>query len=205
MRVSTYLFVALVALGLTSPAVADQPVKLADYFPPPESKGGWRSLLPTGGIPDDKQKEEIRLLAGIDWDKLQEAWVLNAAQEGATGLLIIRRGYVVGEWYKDCDKEKAFNIYSSSKAYTSVALGLLLANFGNLALPNGKKLTLDTKVCNEEWLPETLPLPDPRKAAITVRNLLNMASGIGGEQMPMEAPFETALGKTDGSPFAKLK
>src|SRR5262249_28623587 len=103
------------------------------------------------------------------------------------------------------DKDKTFNIYSSSKAYTSVAYGLLLADFGNPALPGGKKLTLDTKVCTQEWLPEALPLPDPRKADITVRNLLNMLSGIGGETVPNDEPFETALGKTEKSPFAKLK
>src|SRR5207244_1847580 len=68
-----------------------------------------------------------------------------------------------------------------------------------------KKLTLDTKVCNEEWLPEALPLTDPRKADITVRHLLNMASGLGSEGVPQQAPFEWSLGKVEGSPMAKLK
>jgi CubicO group peptidase (beta-lactamase class C family) len=113
---------------------------------------------------------------------------------------------VVGEWYRGCDPATKFNIYSSSKAYTSVAFGLLLADGDAGKLPGGKKLTLDTKVCNQEWLPESLPLPDPRKANITVRHLLQMASGIGGEALPAETePFEIALGKTAGSPFAKLK
>src|SRR5204862_3259578 len=88
--------------------------------------------------------------------------------------------------------------YSSSKAYTSLAFGLLLAD--------SKKLTLDTKVCNETWLPESLPLSDPRKAEITVRHLLNMASGLGTEHVPTESePFEIALGKTEKSPFRSLK
>jgi CubicO group peptidase (beta-lactamase class C family) len=205
MRIRTPFLVAFVVLGLTGPALAQEPVKLADYFPPPESKGGWRSLLPKSGLPDAKQKEQILSLAGVDFDLLKAAWEFNATQEGATGLLVIRRGYVVGEWYKDCDQQKAFNIYSSSKAYTSVAFGLILADFGNPALPAGKKLTLDTKVCNQEWLPEALPLPDPKKADITVRNLLNMLSGIGSEAVPMEAPFEWSLGKVEGAPTAKLK
>ena len=69
-----------------------------------------------------------------------------------------------------------------------------------------KKLTLDTKVCNEEWLPESLPLPDPRKAEITVRELLHMASGLGEEAIPeKDAPFEYSLGHVEKSPFAKLK
>src|SRR5206468_3515854 len=110
-----------------------------------------------------------------------------------------------GEWYKDGGRDKAFNIYSSSKAYTSVAFGLLLADSDAGKLSGGKKLTLDTKVCNEAWLPESLPLPDPRKADITVRHLLNMASGVGSEAVPAEAPFEWSLGKVEGAATAKLK
>src|SRR5262249_28087031 len=106
---------------------------------------------------------------------------------------------------KDGDHRKDFNIYSSSKSYTSLAFGLLLSDIEAGKLPADKKLTLDTKVCTKEWLPESLPLPDPRKADITLRHLLNMASGLGVEQVPMKAPFETALGKTEGSAFAKLK
>src|SRR5262249_31916399 len=183
MRILTPLLVTALALWLVSPVAAQEKAKaptLTDYFPLPESKGGWRSLLPKSGAPDAKQKQEIAAVAGVDYDKLVAAWEHNAAAEGATGLLVIRKGHIVGEWYKDCDKDKTFNIYSSSKAYTSVAYGLLLADFGNPALPGGKKLTLDTKVCTQEWLPEALPLPHPRKADITVRNLLNMLSGIGG-------------------------
>jgi CubicO group peptidase (beta-lactamase class C family) len=198
------LAVALI-VGWAPLVSAAEPAKLADYFPPAESKGGWRTLLPKTGTPDAKQKEQILAQAGIDYDKLLAAWEFNAAAEGSTGLLVIRRGYIVGEWYKECDKDKTFNIYSSSKAYTSVAFGLILADFVNSNLPNGKKLTLDTKVCNADWIPESLPLSDPRKSDITVRHLLNMASGIGSEAVPMEAPFETALGKTEKSPFAKLK
>jgi CubicO group peptidase (beta-lactamase class C family) len=197
-----------VLLLVALPALAAEPAAggtLTDYFPPPESKGGWRTLLPPTGDPDAAQKEKIRRVAGVDWDKLSAAWQANAAAGGATGLLVIRRGHVVGEWYKDCDRDKTFNIYSSSKAYTSVAYGLLLPDFGAGLLPEGKKLTLDTKVFTEEWLPEGLPPTDPRKKDITVRNLLNMLSGLGPEAVPPRAPFEWALGKTEGSPMAQLK
>jgi CubicO group peptidase (beta-lactamase class C family) len=206
MRTGIRMLSGWLFLLLALPAwAADPAIKLADYFPPPESKGGWRSLLPEKGQPDAAQKAKIRSMAGVDWDRLAAAWEFNASAEGATGLLVIRRGWIVGEWYKDCDRGKDFNIYSSSKAYTSVAFGLLLADSEAGKLPGGRKLTLDTKVCNADWLPESLPLPDPRKADITVGQLLNMASGIGSEPVPAEAPFETVLGKTEKSPFAKLK
>jgi CubicO group peptidase (beta-lactamase class C family) len=183
---------AVLFVVLTAPAVSSA----ADYFPPPESKGGWRSA-----VGDAAALAKL----GVDAAKLAEAWEFNAKAEGATGLLVIRNGTVVGEWYRGCDKATKFNIYSSSKAYTSLAYGLILGDFGG-KLPGGKSLTLDTKVCNSEWLPEALPLPDPRKANITVRHLLQMASGVGGEALPAEPePFEIALGKTEKSPFAKLK
>src|SRR5262249_29960173 len=101
---------------------------LSDYFPPPESKGGWRSLLPANGDPDADQKAKIRALAGVNWDKLKEAADLNLTAEGASALLVIRRGHVVGEWYKDCEKNQDFNIFSCSKSYTSAAFGILLAD-----------------------------------------------------------------------------
>src|SRR5256714_1892498 len=164
--------VLLAALAFPAAAAADPPA--ADYFPPPARKGGWRSAVPQKGPPDAAALEKL----GIDPVKLAAAWEYNAKAEGATGLLVIRHGQIVGEWYKDCDRTTKFNIYSSSKAYTSLAFGLLMADSSAGKLPGGKNLTLDTKVCNADWLPESLPLSDPRRADITVRHLLNMASGI---------------------------
>ena len=185
---------------------ADGPAPvLSGYFPPPEEQGGWRTLLPAEGEPDDSQKARIREVGGVDWDALEKAWAHNASAPGGTGLLVIRHGQIVGEWYKEADRTTAFNIYSSSKSYTSTAYGLILSDFGNGPLPDGKTLSLDTKVCNTEWLPESLPLPDPRKAEITVRNLLNMASGLDVQNPPeKDHPFEWALGHVDGSPMVKL-
>jgi CubicO group peptidase (beta-lactamase class C family) len=205
-----YVGLWLAVLGLVvAPGVVtagDRPgAALNSYFPAPEEQGGWRTLLPAEGEADDSQKARIREVGGMDWDALKAAWEHNAAAPGATGLLVIRRGWIVGEWYKGGDRTKAFNIYSSSKSYTSTAYGLILSDFGNGPLPGGKALSLDTKVCNAEWLPESLPLPDPRKAEITVRNLLNMASGLGEQNPPpKDHPFEWALGHVEGSPMARL-
>jgi CubicO group peptidase (beta-lactamase class C family) len=195
----------LALLALAGCATPSESGYAGPYFPPPEEKGGWRTLLPAKGDPDAAQKAAILETAGVDWDKLQKAWEFNAAAGGATQLLVIRKGHIVGEWSKDCDRKKAFNIYSSSKSYTSVAWGLLLQDSDDGKLPGGKKITLDTKVCNAEWLPESLPLPDPRKADITVRNLLNMASGLDVQNPPKEAPYEWSFGHVDGSPMVKLK
>ncbi len=193
----------------------DRPA-LVDYFPPAEDQGGWRSLLPENGDPDQQQKAAISEVAGVNWDNLQEAWRHNAAADGPSGLLVIRRGQLVGEWYKDCDRKTDFNIYSCSKAYTSTAFGMILTDFKVAASAGLKPLTLETKVCNAEWIPEALPLTDARKSEITVRHLLNMVSGLGDENPPdppggkspfepTGKPFEWLLGHVEGSPMAKLK
>jgi CubicO group peptidase (beta-lactamase class C family) len=205
MRRICWVLACWVGAGLIAPLGA-RAQALSTYFPPPESRGGWRSLLPEDGEPSAEQKSKIREVAGVDWDKLKTAWEHNAAAPGATGLLVIRRGYIVGEWYKDASRSTTYNIYSSSKSYMSTAFGLILADFGNGKLPDGRLLTLETKVCNAQWLPESLPLSDSRKADATVRNFLNMASGVGPEPVPaLDKPFEAALGHVDGSPFARLK
>src|SRR5258708_34362761 len=54
---------------------ADEPKdkKVADYFPPPESKGGGRSLLPARARPDADQKAKVPEMAGVDWEKQAHA------------------------------------------------------------------------------------------------------------------------------------
>src|SRR5262245_61171833 len=117
MRIWTWIggaclaFILLLGNGAASRA-ADAP-KLTDYFPPPESKGGWRSLLPEKADADAAAKAKIKETTGVDYDKLAAAWEHNTAAEGASGLLVIRKGYIVGEWYKDCKRDTTFNIYSS--------------------------------------------------------------------------------------------
>ncbi len=199
-----FLFAGADPTRAEAPADGSPPV-LADIFPPPEDQGGWKTLLPESGIPDDTQKAEIRKQAGVDWDKLSKAWDYNAESPGNTGFVVIRHGMIVGEWYRGGDRKTEYNIYSSSKAYTSTAFGLILSDFGADASPGGRILMLDTKVCNAEWLPESLPLSDPRKADATVRNFLNMTSGLGTEAVPASRPYEWSLGHVEGSPFAKLK
>jgi CubicO group peptidase (beta-lactamase class C family) len=179
---------------------------LSAYFPVPESLGGWRTGLPKdGGDPNRDTKDLILDRTGVDWDKLKEAWDFNTSAAGRTGLVVIRKGVIVGEWYRDCDRTTEFNIYSSSKSYLSTAFGLTLTDFGNGPLPDGRRLSLDAKVCNSDWIPESLPLTDPRKAEITVRQLLNMASGYSEENPAMDKPFEWSVGHVEGSPMVKLK
>src|SRR3712207_6536298 len=98
---------ALATLTLASAAT--------DYFPPPDTKGGWRTLDDAG---------EIRKQTGIDVSKLDEAldYVRKTSQHG--GLLVVRHGYLVYERYFGRGAREALpELASCGKAFTTVATG----------------------------------------------------------------------------------
>ncbi len=140
----------------------------AEYFPPPDSEGGWRTL---------KDPEQIRALAGMDASRLDQAVEFTGRCTQNAGLLVVRHGYLVCEKYfgrafRDANPDMA----STGKAYTSIACGIMLSEKHD-AIPDG----LDTKVFTEKYLPEAFPLDDPRKAEITLGQLLCMSAGYNGE------------------------
>jgi len=156
-------------------------VGLADdaYFPPPDSEGGWRTL---------KTAEEIRAKAGMDLQRLQRAWDFTQRCSQNSGLLVVRHGYLVFEGYVGrAQRNVNPDMASTGKAYTSIACGIMLKEFHD-KIPEG----LDTKVFTEKYLPEAFPLDDPRKANITLGQLLSMSAGYWGEG---GAPTAVVMGK----------
>ena len=147
---------------------AQIPARAADYFPPPDSDGGWRMAA------DEKQ---IRELGGMDAHALDQAFEFTLRSTPNGGLLVVRHGYLVFEKYfgrahRDANPDMA----STGKAFTSIACGIMLQEFHD-KIPAG----LDTKVFTEKYLPEAFPLDDPRKADITLGQLLCMTAGYNGE------------------------
>src|SRR5689334_3432791 len=139
-----------------------------DYFPPSDAKGGWRTLT---------DPARIEKIAGVDKQKLDEAfdYVQNTSQHG--GLLVVRHGYLVYERYFGRGNREALpELASCGKAFTSVAVGIMLKEKTRL-IPNG----LDEKVYNSKYLPAGyFPVDDPRKSEITLGQLLSMSAGIRG-------------------------
>ena len=139
-----------------------------DYFPPPDSDGGWRTV---------KDVNEARDLAGMDLHKLDQAFELTQRCTQHGGLIVVRHGYLVFEKYFGKGNRNANpDMASCGKAYTSIACGIMLQEKHD-AIPEG----LDTKVFTEKYLPEAFPLDDPRKAEITLGQLLCMTGGFHGE------------------------
>ena len=139
-----------------------------DYFPKPDSAGGWRTL---------KDAAAIRKTAGMDLAKLDQAFEYASRSSQHGGLLVVRHGWLVYERYYGRGHREA-NPASASvgKAYVSIASGIMLAE-KKAAIPDG----LDTKVYNSQYLPEAIPLDDPAKADITLGQLLSMSAGLHGE------------------------
>src|SRR3954466_10067322 len=140
----------------------------ADYFPPPDSKGGWRTL---------KDADSIRKLAGMDLARLDQAYQVTERGTQNGGLLVVRHGYLVYEkYFGRAQRNVNPDMASTGKAYTAIACGIMLQQFRD-AIPEG----LDTKVFTQKYLPEAFPLDDPHKAEITLGQLLCMTAGYHGE------------------------
>jgi CubicO group peptidase (beta-lactamase class C family) len=164
-----------------------------DYYPPAESNGGWR-------VPADAGQAQE--LAGMELEALGPARAWNAEFGVPSAIAIVRRGYLVAEWYENgTNPDSRFNIHSCTKSFTGTAYGLLFEDARRGALGEGRVINLDTRAYAH--IPEGYPLTDPRKEGITLRHLLSMSSGIPGEStgifgVQTEADvnaFEAALGR----------
>jgi CubicO group peptidase (beta-lactamase class C family) len=113
----------------------------------------------------------------MDLAKLDQAFEYAQRSSQHGGLLVVRRGWLVYErYYGRGNREANAATASVGKAYTSIACGIMLREKHD-RIPDG----LETKVFNEKYLPEALPLDDPRKAEIKLGHLLSMAAGLHGE------------------------
>ncbi|MCA1695303.1 MAG: beta-lactamase family protein, partial [Actinobacteria bacterium] len=142
-------------------------VYLWEYFPLPESKGGWRTL-------DDP--DSIRRLAGMDPDKLTKlgAW-LRQSDDRDFAAVVIRRGFIVlQEERGNSAVTDSRRVGSCSKAVCATVLAIASEQSQQGHLP--RKMSFDDHAF--DFIPGAKPLSDPRKAGITVKQLLNHTSGI---------------------------
>ncbi len=99
-----------------------------------------------------------------------EAFLDSVAEGGVDlhSLMVLRRGHVAAEaWWAPYSPERPHLLYSLSKSFAAVAVGLLVAE---------GRARLDEPLA--EIFPESLPESvSPNLAAMTVRHLLNMTTG----------------------------
>jgi CubicO group peptidase (beta-lactamase class C family) len=155
------------------------------YFPPPESKGGWRKL----DNPDD-----IRSIAGMDPDKLKalKEWLLKSDNRNFAAV-VVRRGHIVLEVERgNSAKTDSRRVASVSKAICATVLAIASEQSRHRKTP--RKMTFDDPAF--DYIPQARPLSDPRKAKITVKQLFNHTSGITPEATgaPNRGPWKHVLG-----------
>jgi CubicO group peptidase (beta-lactamase class C family) len=185
--------------GSVEQAVADTPARKSPetsvYFPPPQSKGGWRKL---------NDPNDIRRLAGMNPDKLAalKEWLFKS-DDRPFAAVVIRRGYIVLEVVRNKNAATdTGNIKSCAKAVCATVLSIASELSQQGKTP--KKMTFEDPAF--DYIPWGQPLSDPRKAQITVRQLLNHTSGITPESTgaPNRGPWQWILGHAGDPKTEKL-
>ena len=169
--------------------------KEASYFPPPESGGGWRKL-------DDPA--QIRDLARMDPAKLDDLkqWLL-ASDDRPFGAVVIRNGYIVLEVERNHSATTdTGDVKSCAKAICATVLAIASDESQKGGLP--RSMTFDDPAF--DYIPWAQPLSDPRKAQITIKQLLNHTSGITpeGYGVSNRQTWEYILGHSGDGKTAKL-
>jgi CubicO group peptidase (beta-lactamase class C family) len=150
------------------------------YFPPPDRDGGWREA---------KEAKAMREQAGMDLSKLEPAYAVTERSTANGGLVVVRNGWLVFEkYFGKASRNANPDMASTGKGFCSIACGIMLEEF-KAKIPQG----LDTKVFNEKYLPQAMPLDDPRKAQLTLGQLLCMTGGYWGEG---QTPSGMIMGKS---------
>lgn len=179
---------------LTSSPSHPAPEKAA-YFPLPESQGGWRKV---------EDADTIRRLAGMDPDKLAglKTWLLGS-DDRRFAAVVIRSGRIVLEIERgNSAKTDARRVASVSKAVCATVLAVASELSQQGKTP--RRMTFDDPAF--QFIPWAQPLSDPRKATITVKQLLNHTSGISPEATGShnEGTWEYLLGHTGDERTARL-
>jgi CubicO group peptidase (beta-lactamase class C family) len=142
------------------------------YFPEPESQGGWR------------KNTDPDFLISLDLNPkgVSNFLAYNLQVEDSTSAIVIKDGWIVGEWYA-----KKKKVAQDKKIYVaSVGKSIALACFG-IAVKDGEDGRLPvninrfSKLYDKRWIAEGFPLSDPRKRDITFEQVFRHTAGFAAE------------------------
>lgn len=165
------------------------------YYPPPESRGGWRKL---------DTPQEIERIGGMNPAKLMELrdWLMQSDARPFAAV-VIRHGWIALEVERGKSSQTdSGRVASVSKAICATVLAIASDKSQQGLTP--RRMSFDDRAF--EFLPWAQPLSDPRKATITVKQLLNHTSGICPEATgaPNDGTWDYVLGHTGDERTAKL-
>ncbi len=166
-----------------------------NYFPPPESQGGWRKLEEADGI------RQVACMAPTKLDELRD-WLLKSDNRNFAAV-VIRHGYIALEVERgNSAKTDARRVASVSKAVCATVLAIASEQSQHGQTP--RQMSFDDRAF--DFIPWAQPLSDPRKSQITVKQLFNHTSGLCPEATgaPNDGSWEYILGHTGDARTAKL-
>jgi CubicO group peptidase (beta-lactamase class C family) len=143
----------------------------ADYYPPAEGEGGWRTLVTVNSPPGAQSKAEIHRNTGLHWDKLADAWHYATRFEGPHSVVVIRHGWIAAEWR---NFEEPRGVASVTKSLTGMALAKLF---------DQGRLKPDDFAWH--YLPPEWAAADPARKRIRIRDMMTMSSGLD----PYDGPY----------------
>ena len=140
------------------------------YFPEPESEGGWR------------KKRDPKFLISLDLNPkgVSNFLAYNLELKGATSALVIKDGWVVGEWYrKGYSKDDKLYVASIGKSIALACFGIAVKDGDEGKLP--VKISRSSELYDSRWIEEGFPLSDPRKKDITFDQVFKHTAGFAPE------------------------
>lgn len=177
------------------PVVMNGAPRASSYFPPPESQGGWRMV---------ETDDEIETIGAMDKAKIAalREWLLQSDKRNFAAV-VIRHGTIVLQVERgNSAKTDSRRVASVSKAVCATVLAIASEQSQQGKTP--RKMTFDDRAF--DFIPWAHPLSDPRKAQITVKQLLDHTSGICPEATgaPNDGSWEYILGHSGDARTAKL-
>lgn len=173
----------LFIFGVEANAVVDEPTletaATQRYFPPPESQGGWRKNTDPDFIQSLGLKpEKLEAFGQYNLEVPNHQWLPYSKHKG---ILVIKNGWIIGEWYNNSDA-RHFKTYLSSngKAFAIALFGIMAEDSRTGRIEN--QLNFDSKVYDKNWLPQGFPLSDTRKSEITFEQIFRHTSGLCPER-----------------------
>lgn len=168
-------------------AISTSTVPANDYYPSPGSQGGWRKNVEPEFIRSrGLDPLNVKAFGEYNLSIPNQSHIEGHDYHEHTGALVIKDGWIVGEWYRRPDGATYMNYLSS------IGKSLALACFG-IAELDGVRGATDTvigrnsRVYDRRWLETGFPLSDERKQEITFEQVFRHTSGI--------CPQITAQGK----------
>ncbi|MEZ6122502.1 MAG: serine hydrolase [Planctomycetaceae bacterium] len=186
-------YVALETLTTPAPDTAATP-SYSD-FPLPESQGGWQVVA---------SDQEIETIGGMNPTKIAalRQW-LQRSDDRPFAAVVIRHGRIVLQVERgNHAATDSRRVASVSKAICATVLAIASERSQQGLTPT--KMTFDDRAF--DFIPWANPLSDPRKADITVRQLLNHTSGICPEATgaPNDGTWDYILGHSGDARTEKL-